>query len=73
MMTGIKAEQVRLVTMLRVLVSPIVEPFLQVPVLTHLIRLETLESILCLLTEILIYFQYFGGPDSVQQAFASHG
>ena len=63
----------RLMTVLRFLVFPVVEPFLQISFLTNLVRQQTGKRSLYLLPEVFVRTQCFGSFDRIYQAFACHG
>jgi len=72
-MSRIKAEKVRLMTMLRVLVFPIVIPLLQIPLFTYFIRLQAFEGTLHLLTKRFVSTQCRCCFTSIHKTFANHG
>lgn len=59
-MSRIQAEQMRLMTVLRFLVFPVVEPFLQVSFLANLVRQQTGKCFLYLFLEVFVCTQCFG-------------
>ena len=71
-MTGINTEEVTLMTVIRVFVVPVVEPFLEIALLTYLIWLQTRERLVYLSHEILIGSQLAGSIAGIGQAFTNH-
>ena len=72
-MTRIDAKQVALMTMVRILILPVIEPLLQVALMANLIGMQTSKGLVNLSNEGLVESQHLGGSACVTQAFANHG
>ena len=71
--TRINAKEVTLMTMMRVFVVPIIEPLLEVTLLTYLIGLQARERLISLSNKILVQTQHKGCITGIRQTLTNHG
>jgi hypothetical protein len=71
-MTRIETEQMTLMTMLRILIFPVVEPLLKISVLTYAIREEVLEGVVYLLYILMILTKDNSSITGVCETFTNH-
>jgi hypothetical protein len=71
-MTWVETEQMTLMTMLRILIFPVVEPLLKIAVLTYTIRKEILEGVVYLLYILMILTEDNSSITGVCETFTNH-
>ena len=71
--SGIDAEEMALVPMVRILILPVVEPLLQIALLSYLIRLQPCKGLFSLRHKLRVFLQDESGIPSIRQTFTNHG